>query len=116
MRLSVRCRHVCPGEEKRILRKDAFCILRVTKKRILQPTPHRKAQSAFAPVAKLRFLVRVLRKSALCDLQTNQTVPFREVSPQNAVFREGDARKMRFSVRCLLQSAPFREVPPRLPR
>ena len=101
MRVSVRCRHVCPGEKKRILRKSAFCIRRVTEKRILQPTPHGKAHPVLVSVAKLRFSVRVSRKSALCDLQTNQTAPF----------REGDVRRMRLSVRRQAQNARFREVP-----
>ena len=43
MRLSVRRRHVCPGEERRILRKSAFCTGDVTGKRILQIGPHGKA-------------------------------------------------------------------------
>ena len=122
MRLSVRCRRVCPGEEKRILRKSAFCIRRVTEKRILQPTPHGKAHSVLVSVAKLRFSVRVSRKSALCDPQTNQTAPYREALgckvrflvpqlSQTVPFREGDVRRMRLSVKRQAQNALFREVP-----
>ena len=36
MRFSVRRRHVCAGEEKRILRKDAFWVHALTEKRILR--------------------------------------------------------------------------------
>ena len=98
MRLSVRRFRVCPGEEKRTLRKSALCSRRVTEKRILQPAPHGKAHSAAARVATvytnapkrrqvaifgnlctlLRFRVcpgekkRTLRKSAVCSRRVTE--------------------------------------------
>ena len=44
VRFYVRRRHVCAGEEKRILRKDAFWVHALTEKRILAADPHGKAQ------------------------------------------------------------------------
>ena len=44
VRFYVRRRHVCADEEKRILRKDAFCVHALTEKRILDADPHGKAQ------------------------------------------------------------------------
>ena len=38
MRFSVRWLDVCPGEEKRILRKSALCAGTLTERRILNPT------------------------------------------------------------------------------
>ena len=66
IRFSVRRRRVCPGEEKRILRKSALCADALTKKRTLTHHPHGKAHPALTPVAKLRFSVRVLRKGGSC--------------------------------------------------
>lgn len=43
MRFSMRRTDVCPVEERRILRKSAFCTGDVTGKRILQVGPHGKA-------------------------------------------------------------------------
>ena len=49
MRLCVRWLHVCPGEEKRTLRKSAFCARTLTEKRILCAAPHGKAHFACGP-------------------------------------------------------------------
>ena len=89
MRFSVRCLDVCAGEEKRILRKSAFCEAGVTEKRTLAPAVHGKAQFAQALSPKshsathadhrVRFSVRcldvrageerrILRKSAFCEV------------------------------------------------
>ena len=49
MRFSVRRLDVCPGEEKHILRKSAFCARTLTKGR----TPHASggcAESPFSPI------------------------------------------------------------------
>ena len=51
MRFFVRRRRVCPGEEKRTLRKSAFYNRRLTERRILYPAPHGKAQSVAARCA-----------------------------------------------------------------
>ena len=51
VRFSVRQRRVCPGEEKRTLRKSAFYNRRLTERRILYPAPHGKAQSVAARCA-----------------------------------------------------------------
>ena len=53
LRFFVRRRHVCPGEEKCILRKDAFWRWALTEKRTLRSASHGKAQSAYEPVAKV---------------------------------------------------------------
>ena len=52
MRFLVRRRHVCAGEEKRILRKDAFCVHALTEKRNLakklrgaRPNPREVSES-----------------------------------------------------------------------
>ena len=50
LRFFVRRRHVCPGEEKRILRKDAFWRWALTEKRTLRSVSHGKAHSAYEPV------------------------------------------------------------------
>ena len=49
MRLCVRWLHVCAGEEKRTLRKSAFCVRPLTEKRILDGRRHGKAHSACEP-------------------------------------------------------------------
>ena len=54
----MRRRHVCAGEEKRILRKSAFWPRDVTGKRILGADSHGKAHSTTPGLTKLRFLVR----------------------------------------------------------
>ena len=46
MRFSVRKADVCAGEERRTLRKSAFCVRHATEKRILAAGPHGKAHSA----------------------------------------------------------------------
>ena len=46
MRLSVRWRDVCAGQERCISPKGALCLLSVTEKRSLSPTPHGKAHPA----------------------------------------------------------------------
>ena len=53
LRFFVRRRHVCPGEEKRILRKDAFWRWALTEKRSLRSVSHGKAHSAYEPVTKV---------------------------------------------------------------
>ena len=60
MRFSVRQADVCAGEEKRILRKSAFCVQHATEKRILAAGPHGKAHSAILKPPKLCFSVRQL--------------------------------------------------------
>ena len=47
MCFSMRRTDVCPVEERRILRKSAFCTGDVTGKRILQVGPHGKAHFAY---------------------------------------------------------------------
>ena len=46
MRLSVRWRDICAGQERCISPKGALCLLSVTEKRSLSPTPHGKAHPA----------------------------------------------------------------------
>gem|GEM_PF-3367389 len=70
MRFSVRQADVCAGEEKRILRKSAFCVQHATEKRILAAGPHGKAHSGCGSS----------RKSALCDPQATQTALFRKAA------------------------------------
>ena len=53
LRFFVRRRHICPGEEKRILRKDAFWRWALTEKRTLRSVSHGKAHSAYEPVTKV---------------------------------------------------------------
>ena len=84
VRLSVRRRHVCAGEEKRTLRKSAFCDHTLTEKRILyvgshekahfgslaQSSPHGKAHSATTPSRKTAFCALRTPAPAFCALQT----------------------------------------------
>ena len=98
MRLCVRWLHVCAGEEKRSLRKSAFCARTLTEKRILGADPHGKAHSARPLACRLRFSVRWRVQSA----------PFGHVavaSPaQSAPFRESDTPRVRLYVSRRLQS------------
>ena len=77
LRFFVRRRHVCPGEEKRILRKSALCTCGLTKRRTLRPRSHGKTQFESRDVTEKRTLrsrcdgkahsaTRAVRKSALC--------------------------------------------------
>ena len=67
MRLCVRWLHVCPGEEKRTLRKSAFCARTLTEKRILDERRHGKAHSAYGPSRKSAFWAGyVTEKRILC--------------------------------------------------
>ena len=66
MRLCVRWLHGCAGEEKRTLRKSAFCVRALTEKRILCRRRHGKAHSGRATSRKSAFCVRSSPKSALC--------------------------------------------------
>ena len=59
MRFSVECAFPHLGKRGAASRKSALCHLRLTEKRILQPTPHGKAHSATC----------ASRKSALCGRQ-----------------------------------------------
>ena len=70
MRFSVRWRHVCAGEERRTLRKSAFCTLGLTERRILRVRSHGKAHSVLIDS----------RKDALCDSQIAQNALFRYVA------------------------------------
>ena len=70
MRFSVRRPDVCAGEERRTLRKSAFCTLGLTERRILYPVTHGKAQSVLIDS----------RKDALCDSQIAQNTPFRHAA------------------------------------
>ena len=76
--------HVCAGEEKRTLRKSAFCARTLTEKRILGAVPHGKAHSARPPTCRMRFYVRV--------------------RPQSASLRERETPRVRLSVSRRLQS------------
>ena len=58
MRFSVRRRHVCPGEEKRSLRKSAFWMSDVTEKRILRSRRDGKAHSETHRLGRVRLSVR----------------------------------------------------------
>ena len=58
MRFSVRRPDVCPGEEKRTLRKSAFCMWGITKKRILRAPPHEKVHSGTRRSGRVRLSVR----------------------------------------------------------
>jgi len=84
MRFSVRWHRVCAGEERRTLRKDAFCTLGLTEKRILGSGSHGKAHSARPLACRMRLSVRV--------------------RPQTAPFRESDTPRVRLCVRRRLQS------------
>ena len=68
VRFSVRRRRVCAGEEKRILRKSAFCGRGVTEKRILRSRCDGKVHSA----------TETLRKSAFCVAARIQSALFRK--------------------------------------
>ena len=63
MRFSVRRLHVCPAQEKRTLRKGAFCAGTLTEKRILDQRRHEKAH--FGRALSLDA-IRPSRKSAPC--------------------------------------------------
>ena len=63
MRFSVRQLHVCPGKEKRTLRKDALCGRDVTEKRILDQ--RRRGKAHFGCALSLDA-IRSSRKSAPC--------------------------------------------------
>ncbi len=65
LRFFVRRRHVCPGEEKRILRKDAFWRWALTEKRTLRSVSHGKTHSALG----------LSRKSAVCIRTGDQSPP-----------------------------------------
>ena len=67
MRFSVRCLDVRAGEEKRTLRKSAFCADALTEKRILRRRPHGKAHSAQTPSRKSAFCVRDVTKKYILD-------------------------------------------------
>ncbi len=90
MRLCVRWLHVCAGEEKRTLRKSAFCARTLTERRILGADPHGKAHSARPPTCRMRLLVRPTRKMRL-----SVTSPV-----QNALFRESPVAEWGTCVRC----------------
>ena len=60
VRFSVGRRRVCPGEEKRTLRKDAFCLHALTERRILAACPRRWR----IPSCSLRACDRILRHRA----------------------------------------------------
>ena len=79
MRFSVRCLDVRAGEEKRILRKSAFCEAEVTEKRTLAPAVHGKAQFAVALSPKSHSATHADHRMRLSV----------RVRTQNAVFREG---------------------------
>ena len=104
----MRWHRVCAGEERRTLRKDAFCTLGLTEKRILGSGPHGKAHSARPPACRLRFLVRPTRKVRFSVTSPAQSAPFGHVavaSPaQNAPFRESDTPRVRLYVSRRLQS------------
>ena len=77
MCFSVRWLDVCPGEEKRILRKSTFCGRGATEKRILRSRCDGKVHSA----------TETLRKSAFCVAARMQSASFGEVRRQSALFR-----------------------------
>ena len=52
MRFCVRRLDVCPGKEKRILRKSAFWPQALTERRILAAAPHAKAHSAIPEIVQ----------------------------------------------------------------
>ena len=58
MRFSVRRLHVCPAQEKRTLRKDAFCAGTLTERRILCRHPHGKAHPGPATSRKSALWTR----------------------------------------------------------
>ena len=65
MRFSVRWRHVCAGEERRTLRKSAFCTLGLTERRILRSRRDGKAHSECGPSRKDALWVTVGAQNAL---------------------------------------------------
>ena len=67
MRFSVRWLDVCPGEEKRILRKSAFCADALTKKCTLTHHPHGKAHSPTGISRKSAFCMRDVTKKYILD-------------------------------------------------
>ena len=62
----MRWRHVCAGEERRTLRKSAFCTLGLTERRILRSRRDGKVHSVLIDS----------RKGALCDSQIAQNALF----------------------------------------
>ena len=101
MCFSVRQADVCAGEEKRTLRKSAFCARSLTEKCILGAGPHGKAHSARPPAYRVRPLVRPTRKVSFCVTSPAQNAPFGHVevaSPvQNALFRESETPECVFT-------------------
>ena len=67
MCFSVRRRHVCPGEKRRILRKSAFCAGTLTERRILRSRRDGKAHSEAHRLGRVRLSVR---SSSNRDLRT----------------------------------------------
>ena len=138
MRFSVRRRHVCPGEERRILRKSAFWMSNVTEKRILRSRRDGQAHSETHRLGRVRLSVRsssnrdlrTLAQAApqagggllkrICPVEPFSIVP-RSLAgglphTSRAPRRNGKAhsarsgnRRVRLSVRRRLQSALFRE-------
>ena len=70
MRLFVECAFPYLGKRGAVSRKSAFCNLRLTEKRSLEPVSHGKAHSGLIDS----------RKSALCDPQIAQNALFRDVA------------------------------------
>ena len=65
MHFCVRWVDVCPGEEKRILRKSAFCNPCRTEKRILAARSHGKTHSAGVALPKGALCIVPITRSAL---------------------------------------------------
>ena len=101
MRLCVRWRSVCAGEEKHILRKSAFCAQALTEKRTLQTARHGKVHSARPLACRMRLLVRPTRKVRFSVTSPAQSAPFGHVevaSPaQTALLREAAGAECAFT-------------------
>ena len=110
MRFCVRQLDVCPGEEKRTLRKSAFCNPCRTEKRILAARSHGKTHSAGV----------ALPKGALCATARAQTAPFREAQRTECTFPsrrrpEGGARQPPARMRGTMESGPTGQTRPSNP-
>ena len=101
MRLCVRWLHVCAGEEKRTLRKSAFCARTLTERCTLQPACHGKVHSVRPLACRMCLLVRPTRKMRFSVTSPVQSAPFGHVaiaSPaQNALLREAVCAECAFA-------------------
>ncbi len=98
LRFSVSRLDICPGEEKRILRKSAFRALELTENRTLAAGPHGKTHSAPGGSRKNAFCDRASRKDALCVTARIQNALFGDATTADCAFPLCYTCGLRFSV------------------